>query len=158
MQCITLCAFSKVSAQFKPPQHILYRKPKGGILLPDTGYIQVRAYSSYAQIPLQDVAITVTATDGTAIAMALTDRSGKITPISLPVPALSASQTPDPDETPFAVVNLTARLRGYEQITADNLQVFADTVTIQQLEMIPLSELPAEWSKSETFDTPPQNL
>ena len=118
----------------------------------------MRAYSSYAQIPLQDVAITVTATDGTAIAMALTDRSGKITPISLPVPALSASQTPDPDETPFAVVNLTARLRGYEQITADNLQVFADTVTIQQLEMIPLSELPAEWNKSETFDTPPQNL
>ena len=138
--------------------HILYRKPKGGIFLPATGYIQVRAFSSFAQIPLQDVSITVTAPDGTAISMALTDRSGKITPISLVVPDLSASQTPDTGQIPFATVNLVARLRGYEQITIDNLQVFADTVTIQQLEMIPLSELPAEWSKSETFDTPPQNL
>ena len=90
--------------------------------------------------------------------MALTDRSGKITPISLTVPELSASQSPDPGEVPFTTVNLTARLRGYEQITIDDLQVFADTVTIQQLEMIPLSELPAEWSKSENFPTPPQNL
>ncbi|MBP3479738.1 MAG: hypothetical protein J6K03_09735 [Oscillospiraceae bacterium] len=138
--------------------HILYRKPKGGIFLPATGYIQVRAFSSFAQIPLQDVSITVTAADGTAIAMALTDRSGKITPISLTVPELSASQSPDTGEVPFTTVNLTARLRGYEQITIDDLQVFADTVTIQQLEMIPLSELPAEWSKSENFPTPPQNL
>ncbi len=90
--------------------------------------------------------------------MALTDRSGKITPVSLPVPALSAGQTPDTGEIPFAVVNLTARLRGYEQITVENLQVFPDTVTLQELEMIPLSELPDQWSKSENFPTPPQNL
>ena len=40
------------------------------------GYIQVHAYTSRARIPLQDVAITVTAEDGTAIALRLTDRSG----------------------------------------------------------------------------------
>ncbi len=118
----------------------------------------MRAYSSYAQLPLQDVSVTVTATDGTAIAMALTDRSGKIPPVALPVPALSAGQTPDTGETPFAAVDLTARLRGYEQITVENLQVFPDTVTLQDLEMIPLSELPDQWSRSETFLTPPQNL
>lgn len=118
----------------------------------------MRAFSSFAQLPLQDVSITVTATDGTAIAMALTDRSGKITPIRLSVPDLAASQTPDTGEIPFARVNLKARLPGYEQITIDDLQVFPDTVTIQELEMIPLSELPAEWSKSENFPTPPQNL
>ena len=118
----------------------------------------MHAYSSIAQIPLQNVAVTVTASDGTAIAMELTDRSGKIRPIPLPVPDLAASQAPDPSLTPFASVNLVARLRGYEQITADKLQVFADTVTLQNLEMIPLSELPSQWSKTETFDTPPQNL
>ncbi len=107
---------------------------------------------------MQDVSVTVTATDGTAIAMALTDRSGKITPISLPVPPRAAGETPDTGETPFAAVNLTARLRGYEQITVDDLQVFPDTMTLQELEMIPLSELPEQWSKSETFQTPPQNL
>ena len=43
----------------------------------------MHAYSSIAQIPLQNVAVTVTASDGTAIAMELTDRSGKIRPIPL---------------------------------------------------------------------------
>ena len=31
-----------------------------------TGYIQVRAYTSTARFPLENVAIAVTATDGTA--------------------------------------------------------------------------------------------
>ena len=123
-----------------------------------TGYIQVHAYSSFAQIPLQDVAIAVTADDGTAIALALTDRSGRITPIEIPVPDLAASQTPDTGEIPFTTVTLHARLKKYEQIRIDRLQVFADTTTDQELEMIPLSELPNAWDQSETFDTPPQNL
>ena len=123
-----------------------------------TGYIQVHTYSSFAQLPLQDVAVTVTATDGTAIAMQLTDRSGRIAAIAIPVPDRAASQTPDTGQIPFAVVDLQARLKGYEQIFIKRLQIFADTTTDQDLEMIPLSELPAAWDKGETFDTPPQNL
>ena len=45
-----------------------------------------------------------------------------------------------------------------EQIEAENVQVFAGTVTLQNLEMIPLSELPDKWTKAELFKTPPQNL
>ena len=123
-----------------------------------TGYITVHAYTSNAQIPLKDVAVSVTATDGTAIAMRLTDRSGQITPIQIPVPPRSASLTPDSGEIPFTVVNLYARLKGYEQIEIENLQVFADTTTNQNLEMIPLSELPNKWNQAEIFDTPRQNL
>ena len=126
--------------------------------MPATGYIQVHAYTSFAQIPLEDVSVTVTAIDGTAIAMRLTDRSGRIEQIAVPVPDLAESQTPDPTQTPFAVFTLHARKNGYEQIRIDRLQVFADTVTDQNLEMIPLSELPGNWDKSEYFDTPPQNL
>ena len=126
--------------------------------MPATGYIQVHAYASNAQIPLEDVSVTVTAADGTAIAMRLTDRSGRITPIGVPTPELSESQTPGSPEAPFATVTLHARLRGYEQIEADNLQIFADTVTLQNLEMIPLSELPENWDQAEIFQTPPQNL
>ena len=126
--------------------------------MPSTGYIQVHAYSSYAQIPLQNVAVTVTALDGTAIAMRLTDRSGRISPIEIPVPDLAAGQRPDTGEIPFASVNIHARLRGYEQISARRVQVFPDTTTEQDLEMIPLSELPGAWDQTEDFDTPPQNL
>ena len=126
--------------------------------MPSTGYIQVRAYTSNAQYPLKNVAITVTSQDGTAIAMRLTDRNGKITPIPIPVPDKSESQSPDPPERPYAVVNLYARLKDFEQTEAENLQVFAGTTTIQNLEMIPLSELPDQWDQMIIYDTPPQNL
>ena len=126
--------------------------------MPATGYIQVRAFTSTAQFPLQDVAITITATDGTAIAMALTDRSGRISPIAIPVPDMEESQAPDPQERPFTAVNLYAHKKGYEQVESENLQVFAQVTTIQDLEMIPLAELPLAWDQSVIYDTPPQNL
>lgn len=116
------------------------------------------AFTSKARFPLKDVAITVTATDGTAIAMRLTDRNGRIEPIAIPVPDLAESQSPDPGELPFTRVNLYARLAGYAQIENEDLQVFANTVTVQNLEMIPLSELPASWGEKEIFFTPTQNL
>lgn len=123
-----------------------------------TGYITVRAYTSTAQFPLQNAAITVTASDGTAIAMRLTDRNGLISPIEVPVPDKEESLAPDPPERPYAVVNLYARLRGYEQVEAENLQVFADTTTNQNLEMVPLAEFPQQWDQNVIYFTPPQNL
>ena len=123
-----------------------------------TGYIQVNAYESFARLPLKDVAVTVTSEDGTAIALRLTDRSGQITPIEIPVPDLAESQFPDPPERPYAVVNLYAHLRGYETVEAENLQVFAGTFTDQNLMMIPLSELPDRWDQTVIYNTPPQNL
>lgn len=131
---------------------------KGGIPLPDLGYIDVLTYTSLAQIPLENVAITVTSEDGTALAMRLTDRNGRITPIEIPVPELSAGQTPDTGIVPFTPVNLYARLEGYEQVENENLQVFPNTVTRLNLELIPLSELPSSWDKVTVFDTPKQNL
>ena len=131
---------------------------KGVIHLSAKGYITVHAYTSFAQLPLKNVAIAVTATDGTAIAMRLTGRNGLIVPIEVPVPDRSASLTPQSEEVPFTAVNLYARLKGYEQIEIENLQVFADTTTDQNLEMIPLSELPGAWNQTEIFDTPRQNL
>ena len=82
--------------------------------------------------------------------MVLSAENGKIN--------LSIKKAQPPQERPFTVVNLYARLRGYEQIENENLQVFADTTTNQDLAMIPLSELPGRWDQTEIFDTPPQNL
>lgn len=116
------------------------------------------AYTSLAQIPLENVAITVTATDGTALAMRLTNRNGSIDPIAIPVPALSAGQSPNTGIRPYTPVNLYARLEGFEQVENENLQVFPGTVTRLNLEMIPLSELPSSWDKTAVYDTPAQNL
>lgn len=104
------------------------------------------------------MAVSVTATDGTAIALRLTNRSGMITPIEVPVPDKSESQSPGNGERPFTSVNIFARLNGYEQEEFEDVQVFADTVTDQNIEMIPLSELPDQWDQNAIFFTPPQNL
>lgn len=129
------------------------------VCLAATGYIQIRAYTSNAQIPLKDVAVAITDTDGAAIALRLTNRSGTLdAPVAVPVPDLSAGQSPNTGIIPFATVNLYARLENYEEIHAQQVQVFPNTITEQDLEMIPLSELPEAWNKAETFNTPPQNL
>lgn len=122
------------------------------------GFLQLRAYTSAAQFPLKDVAIVITSNDGTAIAMRLTDRNGLIQQVEIPVPDRSESLHPDPPEKPYTNVNLYAGKQGYEQIESDNIQVFADTTTYQNLEMIPLSELPSNWEDTVLYNTPPQNL
>ncbi len=124
-----------------------------------TGYIQVHAYTSNAQIPLKDVAIAITEPSGSGIALRLTNRSGQLdTPVEITVPDLAASQRPDTGVTPYTPVNIYAKTENYEEIEVKNVQVFPNTVTSQNLELIPLSELPEAWNQVEIFDTPAQNL
>lgn len=123
------------------------------------GYIQVRAYTSNAQIPLKDVAVSITDTGGSGIALRLTNRNGELDePVEITVPDLSASQTPNTGITPYTNVNLYAKLENYEEIEVNDLQVFPNTVTSQDLELIPLSEIPEYWNQVEIFNTPSQNL
>lgn len=122
------------------------------------GYIRAWAYTSRARMPLKDVAVSVTDQQGKLLALRLTDESGFTSPISVEVPDLAESQQPENGPKPFTAVNLYARLNGYERIEIENLQVFADTVTLQELAMIPLSELPGRFDKEEIFQTPAQNL
>lgn len=91
--------------------------------------------------------------------MRLTNRSGSFDePIAITVPDRAASQTPNSGVVPYAAVNLYARAENYEEIEIQNLQVFPNVLTVQNLEMIPLSELPGRWNDAELFQTTPQNL
>lgn len=136
----------------------IYCPLKGVISLSSIGYITVHAYTGISQIPLEDVAVAVTDPEGDPIALRLTDRSGRIEAIPISVPDLAASQRPDTGIIPYTSINIYARKENYEQIEAENVQVFADTVTDQELQFIPLSELPENWNKAEIFITTPQNL
>ena len=132
---------------------------KGGDILSNSGYIQVHAYTSYAQIPLKDVAVTITDVSGGAIALRLTNRNGLLdAPIQIQTPDTISGQSPNTGIIPFTVVNLYARLKDYEAIEIENLQIFPDTTTVQNLEMIPLAEFPQSFNKLEVFPTPSQNL
>jgi len=126
--------------------------------MPSTGYLQLFAYTSRARLPLRDVAVMISDSNNKVIAMGLTDTNGKFGPIAITAPDRIDSLEPGSTEQPFSTVNVHARLENFEQIEADDIQLFSNTVTTQNLEMIPLSELPNQWTKTEFFITPPQNL
>ena len=125
--------------------------------MPAIGYIQVRAYTSRAQLPVEDAAVSVVDERGRLLGLRTTNSSGLTTPIRLEVPDRSMSQSPG-SAKPFVTVNLYARAEGYEQLLVRGVQVFADVTTTQQLQFIPLAELPGSWNQVEIIDTPPQNL
>ncbi len=122
------------------------------------GSLQVRATTSNAKLPLEDVAVTVVDDNGRLLGLRLTDSSGLTTPIRLEVPDSANTQSPDTGKAGFAKVNLYARGQGYEQILVREVQVFPGIVTMQELNLVPLSELPGAFDASQIIDTPPQNL
>lgn len=122
------------------------------------GYLRLRAFTSRAELPLKDVAITITDSKGNTIAYRTTDRSGLIEELAIETPDIGAGTSPNTGEIPFELVNIYAHLDGYEQIDAENVQIFPNTITNQELSMIPLSELPGKWNQTEIFQTPAQNL
>lgn len=126
--------------------------------MPSNGYITARAYMSDALLPLQNVAVTFVASDGTAIAMRLTNRSGLTEPVAIPTPDRAESETPEENGRPFTSITVYAWKSGFEQVAANNVQIFPGVTTVQNLEMVPLSELPDRWDENVVYNTPPQNL
>lgn len=126
--------------------------------MPENGYMTARAYMSEAQLPLSNVAVTIVSSDGTAIAMRLTNRSGLTEPVAIPTPERSESEQPEENGRPFTDITIYAWKSGFEQVAARNVQVFSGITTIQDLEMVPLSELPDRWDENVLYNTPPQNL
>lgn len=123
------------------------------------GYIQVHAYTAKAQLPLRNVAIAVTNDQGKTIALRMTNNSGKIDrPVEIQVPIPAAGLSPNTGIVPYTTVNLYAKVADYEEIEANNIQVFPGIITVQDLQMIPLSELPQYQNQVEIFNTPAQNL
>lgn len=122
------------------------------------GYLQARAYTSRAELPLEGTAVTVVDPSGRLLGLRLTDSSGLTTPITLEVPDKANSLSPQTGKPVDATVNLYARLDGYAQILVEDVQIFPDVVTIQNLPLVPLSELPEQHNPGQVILTPPQNL
>lgn len=126
--------------------------------MPMNGTLAINAYTGIARLPLQDVALAITAADGTAIALRLTDREGLIQPIDIPTPDTDAGQTPDTGTTPYTIVNIYARKEGYRQRENTAVQLFPGTQTRLDLELIPFSELPENWDEIHVYPSASQNL
>ena len=126
-----------------------------------TGTILTRVFTSQAQIPVAGatVAFTQRGPEGhhTLLALRVTDANGRTAPVQVDTPDASASESPG-TITPFAVCDIWAESPGYELLVAENVQIFAGTQTLQELELIPLPEQSLTLLLETPVNVPPQNL
>ncbi|WP_209343555.1 spore cortex-lytic protein [Flavonifractor sp. AGMB03687] len=126
-----------------------------------TGTILTRVFTSQAQIPVAGatVAFTQRSTEGrhALLALRVTDANGRTQPVRVGTPDPSASESPG-TITPFAVCDIWVESPGYELLVVENVQIFPNTETLQELELIPLPEQSATLLPENPVNVPPQNL
>lgn len=126
------------------------------------GTIITRAFTSEAQLPVENVTVAVLRRnpDGTRELLALrtSDSSGRTAPVDVAVADGAAPQPGSPAQPPRTLVELVAEAEGFEKITVENVQVFSGVTTDQSFALIPLAQFPELWNRQETFRLPQQNL
>lgn len=125
------------------------------------GTILTRVYTSQAQIPVvgATVAFTQRGREGrhTLLAVRVTDKNGRTAPVQVSTPDAGASESPGTSD-PFAVCDIWAESPGYELLVVENVQIFPDTQTLQELELIPLPEQMTTLLPEHPVNIPSQTL
>lgn len=125
-----------------------------------TGYIVVNVYTSRAQLPLRNAQVSVTDGDEEnpkLLGFRLTGATGKTDQIEIETPDLDLSLSPSKD-TAFAVCNVKISHPSYYTLNISDVQVFANTQTLQNVELIPLTENSKPQDRTISRTTPSQNL
>lgn len=112
----------------------------------NTGTLQVRVYTSEAQVPVEGATVVVTGTGERGklelISVQATDRSGLVRPITIATPQTADSTSPDlsGNGRPFALCSVWAEHPGFAMLRVEGVQIFPGVVTEQNMELIPLEE------------------
>lgn len=125
------------------------------------GSLLVRTYISNMLIPIRDVRVTVTENNGNGeeiLAFRLTDENGKTDIIEINTPDMELSLDQNNTIKPFKNVNIKVEKEGFIIFIIKNVQVFANRLSEQNIEMIPLPEKSEYDEFKNTFVVTPQNL
>ena len=128
--------------------------------MPTNGFLTIRTYTSAAQLPVEDVTVSVTRPDskGTRLfATRITDESGLAGPIAIPTPDRSESLQAGV-AAPYTTIDIIADHPDYERVLVENAQVFAGVLSQQDIALIPLEARPEVFNLTETFQITPQAL
>ena len=87
----------------------------------------------------------------------ITDENGNTPVVSLDAPDIELSESPG-NITPFSLYNMRVLKDGFFRTTIKDVQVFAQRITIQNVDMVPLPENTEGIDATNTFVVIPQNL
>lgn len=126
------------------------------------GTLQIRVYTSRAQLPIEDATVVVTQISPTGkyhlLSVQITDREGRVQPLTIPAPPCWESTGPTQDMVPFSVCQVWTEHPGYTALRVDGVQIFSGEETDQDMELIPLAEGQHSLVDSSILNTSPQNL
>ncbi len=128
--------------------------------MPTNGFLTIRTYTSTAQLPVEDVTVSVTRAgpNGARLfATRITDESGLAGPITVPAPDRNESLQAGA-VAPYTTVDIIADHPDYERVLVENAQIFAGVLTQQDIALIPLEARPEVFNMTETFQITPQPL
>lgn len=125
------------------------------------GSLLVRTYISNMLIPIRDVRVTVTQNNDNGdeiLAFRLTDENGKTEIIEIDTPDMELSLDQNNTVIPFASVNIKVEKEGFVIFVIKDVQIFANRLSEQNIEMIPLPEKSEYDEFNNTYIVTPQNL
>lgn len=126
-----------------------------------TGTVRVQVYTASGAMPVMGatVSITRTGTNGPELlGLRITDANGQTTSITVETPDQSLSEQPQDRLQPFATVDIRVDRAGYGSVIIEHVQVFANTQSVQNVELIPLPEAGNPSENVQDFIVLPQNL
>ena len=125
----------------------------------EKGSLIAQVYTARMAIPVEGVSVTITTDDRTRpeiIAYRTTDLNGRTQAVEFETPDINLTLSPS-EETGFSTCNIQLDHPNYYSVLVEHVQIFPETESIQQMEMVPLEEFAPE-VKSRSFVVVPQDL
>jgi len=111
-----------------------------------TGTLLVSAFTAGGALPVPDALVTVRFFDpenSGVLTILYTDQSGNTPRITLPAPPASASEVPG-NAVPYAKYIIEVDKEGFYPRSFSEVPVFANTTSIQPVNLMPISEYEGE--------------
>ena len=128
----------------------------------ETGYIRVKASSSFQALPIKNAAVIVSKNiDGQTYVLyrETTDLSGLTPNMPLPAPDNKSSTSPAGTGEPrFASYDMVITREGYVPVIYRSIPVFSGVVTVQPVQMVPQSNDPGAQKVMQYTAPQPDNL
>jgi hypothetical protein len=125
------------------------------------GSLTVNAYLSGETVPVFGAVVTVTKREGdkdTLLGVRITDINGKTPELLIDTPDVDLSLSPQEGAVPFTSVDVRVDHPSVYTVITRNVQIFPGKLSIENVELIPLSDRFDSKDKEEEIDITPQDL